>query len=628
MKNPLVILHLEDNLKDAALVEAFLEMEGIPSRINCVSRRNDFCAGLTRPELDLILSDFSMPGFDGLSALEIARKQRPEVPFIFISGTIGEELAVEALKEGATDYVIKDRMMRLPVAIMRAMRELDEARERRQMAEELRKSEERFKFAVRAAQDMVWDWNLVTNLVWRSENFKTLFGHATTGTPSDLEQWQKNLHAQDHDRIMAGIRTAINSGREIWQDEYRFHRADGSIANVLDRGYIIRDADGRAVRIIGAIMDITERKLAEERIQEQAALLDRAQEAISLLDMSQRILYWNKGAERLYGWTVAEAIGRQSGELLFKDGLTEPPEAMQNALQRGEWQGEIHQVTKSGKKIIVESRWTLLRDDTGSPKSILVMNADITERKRLEAEYLRTQRVETIGALAGGIAHDLSNTLTPVMVGITLLRKEQLSPAATEMLELMDKSALRGLDMVKQILSFSRGVGGQPAVVEIKNLVEEMVRLAEKTFPHDITISTVLPEGLWPVRGNPTQLHQVLLNLCVNARDAMPEGGKLTIEAANATLDNESLPAGRGFNPGAYVVLKVTDTGHGIAPELLTRIFEPFFSTKELKRGTGLGLSTVMGIVKTHGGFLDVTSVMGVGTTFKICLPAITAGSK
>jgi PAS domain S-box-containing protein len=628
MNKPLHILHLEDNLKDAALIEAFLETEGISCDITCVSRRNEFCAGLERANLDLILSDFTMPGFDGLSALEIARKHRPDVPFIFLSGTIGEELAVEALKEGATDYVIKDRMVRLPIAIRRALREREAAKERRKIEEELRKSEERFKYAARATQDMVWEWNTATNSVWRSDNYETLFGALPGEAEMGFESWHNRIHPQDRDHVLAHRRAAIDSGQETWLEEYRFLRADGSVANVFSRAYIIRDGQGKVVRIIGATMDITKRKQADERIREQAALLDRAQEAISLNDMSQRILYWNKGAERLYGWTPAEALGKNANDLLFQGDMFAAHEALRNLIRQGEWQGELNQVTKTGRKLIIESRWTLLRDDENEPKSILVINADITERKRMEAEYLRTQRVETIGALAGGIAHDLNNALSPVLMGINLLRKEALSPEMARMVELMDRSALRGSDMVKQILSFSRGIGGELTAVNVRMLVEEMVRLAEKTFPRSIKIQTVLPEGLARVRGNATQLHQVLLNLCVNARDAMPEGGTLTIEAANADLDNKTLPTGRGLNPGKYVVITVSDTGHGIAPELLGKIFEPFFSTKELDRGTGLGLSTALGIVKTHGGFLDVTSGVGTGAAFKVCLPALPPEAK
>jgi signal transduction histidine kinase len=215
----------------------------------------------------------------------------------------------------------------------------------------------------------------------------------------------------------------------------------------------------------------------------------------------------------------------------------------------------------------------------------------------------------------------LNNALTPVLMGVTLLEHEKISPDGVRMLELMGKGAARCSEMVRQILSFSRGVGGATTSVAINDLVEEMVRLAEKTFPDTVKIKTVPAADLMKIRANPTQLHQVLLNLCINARDAMPNGGSLTIQTENANLSGESLPPGRGLSAGPYVIIKVTDTGHGIAPELLGRIFEPFFTTKELGHGTGFGLSTVMGIVKTHSGFVEVTSQVGSGSTFKVGLP-------
>ncbi len=625
MKLPLNLLHLEDSVDDAALIEAFLENAGVPCNIIRAVNRNEFRAGLSAEPLDVILSDFTMPQFDGLTALAMARETRPGVPFIFLSGTIGEELAVEALREGAIDYVLKDRMARLPTAIERAVRDADHREQRRRMQEDLRKSEERFQLAARATQDVMWDWDLITNQGWYSDNFHVQFGYGPGEAVPGTDAWRSCLHPDDRERVVSGMRDAIESGAQTWLDEYRFLRADGSVAAVLDRVYIVRDEGNRAVRLIGAMMDITKRKEAEERIREQAALLDRAQEAICLKDMSQTILYWNKGAERLYGWSAAEVMGWNANDLLFDGDLAAMQEALKSLIRSGEWQGELHQVTKDGRKLVVESRWTLLRDQRGEPRHILVMSVDISERKRLEAEQLRNQRVETIGALAGGIAHDLNNALTPVVMGINLLRHEPISPDGARMLELMGKGAVRCSDMVRQILSFARGVGGTPTELSVRDLVEEMCRLAETTFPRTIKIQTVLAENLRRIRGNPTQLHQVLLNLCVNARDAMPEGGLLTIQAENAELDSSQLPAGRGLNPGPYVILQVTDTGRGIAPELIGKIFEPFFSTKELGRGTGLGLSTVVGIVKTHSGFLEVDSTIGSGTTFKVSLPALGA---
>ncbi len=478
---------------DASMLEAMLETEKIVSKIKVVCGRHEFQSALAQDELDLILSDFSMPRFDGLSALEIARKRRPEVPFIFLSGTIGEELAVQALREGATDYVLKDRMGRLPAAIRRAMAEAEASRQRLQ---------------------------------------------------------------------------------------------------------------------------------TEEKLRNQAALLDLAQDAICLNDMSQSILYWNKSAERLYGWTAKEALGRNANELLFQVDLAGPLAALKNLIRKGEWQGELHQVSKDEKKIIVESRWTLMRDERGEPKSILIINTDITAKKQIEAQFLRTQRMESIGALAGGIAHDLNNSLTPVLMAFSVIRQELVNQNTRKLLDIAQASAQRGVDMVKQILSFSRGVGGEHAQLQLRHLINEIVRLVEDTFPRSIQIQSKVAPDLWPMNGNATQLHQVLLNLCVNARDAMPNGGSLRIEATNVVLDESALRA-QPHPPGRYLLLTASDTGHGMPAEVLVKIFEPFFTTKEIGKGTGLGLSTVMGIVKTHGGFVEVASEVGKGSQFRIFLPAL-----
>jgi PAS domain S-box-containing protein len=620
MNAPLQIVHLEDNAVDAALVESILETNGMHCSIHCIKTREEFSAALQHQDVDLILSDFSMPKFDGLSALKMARQQRPEVPFLFLSGTIGEEMAVEALKNGATDYVLKDRMSRLPASVQRAVREAEDSKSRRRMEEELRKSEERFQLAARATNDVVWDWNLLTNETWRNENFQKLFGYTAEEIEPRVDFWRERIDHGHKSRVMAHLYESIRSGQETWSDEYGFLRADGSTAYILDRGYIIRDRNNQPVRMIGAMTDLTQRKQAEEQIRAQAALLDKAQDAICLTDMSQKILYWNKAAERLYGWRAGEALGQNANDLLFQGDEAAPKEAIRNLIRNGEWQGELHQQTRSGRKVTIESRWTLMRDELHEPTSILVINTDVTEKKQFEAQFLRAQRMESIGALAGGIAHDLNNALTPIMMVAELLKGELSSPEARQLLTMMTTSARRGSEMVKQILSFSRGVGGQKTEVEVDALIREVARMAEDTFPPSIKIRTIIMPGLSTVLGNSTQLHQVLLNLCVNARDAMPGGGLLTIGARNLLPGEENFP--KSLKTGAYVLLQVSDTGHGIAPELMEKIFEPFFTTKELGKGTGLGLSTVMGIVKTHGGVINVSSEVGRGTTFRVYLPA------
>jgi PAS domain S-box-containing protein len=386
-----------------------------------------------------------------------------------------------------------------------------------------------------------------------------------------------------------------------------------------------RDDHGNIIGIIGISRNITERKQAENKIREQATLLDKAQDAIVVRDLEHRILYWNRSAERLYGWTAQEAVGRSIKELLYQDPAPFLA-ACKEALEKGEWVGEIQQYNRDGKSLTIEGRWTLVRDDQSSPHCILAINTDITERKKLEQQFLRTQRMESIGTLAGGIAHDLNNVLAPILMSIELLRLQESDARRLDILKTIENSAKRGADMVRQVLSFARGLEGRQVEVQIGHLLREIEKMANETFLKSIHVSCDVPAGLWIVVGDPTQLHQVLLNLCVNARDAMPAGGRLMLSAKNLQVDDQYASMNPGAKPGPYVVLEVEDNGSGMPPEVLEHIYEPFYTTKELGKGTGLGLSTTQAIVKGHGGFIRVQSDLDVGTKFSVFLPARTAG--
>jgi PAS domain S-box-containing protein len=364
-----------------------------------------------------------------------------------------------------------------------------------------------------------------------------------------------------------------------------------------------------------------ERRRADERIREQAALLDKAHDAILVHDLSWRVQYWNKSAEALYGWAFeeikhkdlrTEVLGMEGGQLL--DGL-------QIALAKGEWLGELKQLSRSGKKLIVQSRWTLVRDDVGNPHSVLVINTDVTEQKQLEAQFLRTQRMESIGTLAGGIAHDLNNVLAPIIMGVELLKIKAQDDSSRTMLATMANSAKRGSDMVKQVLSFARGHEGERTPVQVGHLVREMQKIVKETFPKNIDFQ-VYVDKVKPILGDATQIHQILLNLCVNARDAMPNGGKILVSIKDVRLSQPEAERFVGAKPIEYVLLSASDTGTGIPPEIIDKIFEPFFTTKEIGKGTGLGLSTVISIIKSHGGFLDLQTEVGKGTAFNVYLPA------
>ncbi len=370
--------------------------------------------------------------------------------------------------------------------------------------------------------------------------------------------------------------------------------------------------------------EIRERQKVEEQIREQAALLDKAQDAIAVHDLEGSIVYWNKSAARMYGWTTDEILGKNAGEVLYKEvQLAAASSPMKVALDTGEWSGELEQATKDGKEITVQSRWTLVRDNNGEPKSLLVINSDITDKKRLESQILRTQRMESIGTLAGGIAHDLNNVLSPIMLSISLLERKLPDDQSKQILKLVENSAKRGASLVKQVLTFARGFEGVRSLMALSHIIKEMQMFAMQSFPKNVELRVNVPKNLWSIQGDPTQLHQVLLNLCVNARDAMPNGGTITISAENTTLDRNYAAMNLEAKPGPYIILRVKDTGTGIPPAALDRIFEPFFTTKEVGKGTGIGLSTLHAIVKGHSGFVTVQTEMGKGTEFAVHLPAV-----
>jgi two-component system cell cycle sensor histidine kinase/response regulator CckA len=462
------ILHIEDSIEDAELVRALLVEEWPGCEISVISSRPDLVAHLEKEKFDLILSDFALGSFTGLDALRIVRERAPGTPFIFLSGTIGEDRAIEALRAGAQDYVIKDRMKRLVTAIHRALRDSEESRER---------------------------------------------------------------------------------------------------------------------------------EIAERRIREQADLLNKAHDAIIVTDLDGVITFWNQGAERISGSFAAEVIGRRLRDVFGTTTNADLEEAQKALEHADEWHGEFRLHNKNGKAVVMDLSVTLIRDDAGSPKARLSIGTDVTEKKKLEEQFLRVQRLESIGMLASGIAHDLNNVLAPIFLAAPMLRERATDPADIRMITTLEKSAERGAGLVRQILSFAHGVGGANQLVQVKHLLRDTASVITETFPKNIRLEDRIPGSLWPIMANPSQIHQIALNLCVNARDAMPDGGKLSLFAENCLLDDIAAQAIAGATPGPWVVLHVEDTGTGIPSDVLEHIWEPFFTTKEVGKGTGLGLSTVRGIV-------------------------------
>jgi two-component system, cell cycle sensor histidine kinase and response regulator CckA len=467
----------------------------------------------------------------------------------------------------------------------------------------------------------VYDIDRVTGEVFWGSGAERVLGLDPTALNRASDEWLDLVHPQDRAAVMRSTESAVIHGLS-YDIQFRLFRGADHYLWIQDRGFVVPDAQGRCVRVLGMMQDVTQRKLVEDTMREQAALLDHTQDAIMVRDLDHHVLYWNKTAERLYGWTVGEALAKPVHELLLRGNLAHLPDAQATALKQGGWSGEVKVFTKEDKELTVHSRWTLLRDRDGKPHAFLVAHTDLSEAKLLEAKFFRAQRLESVGALASGIAHDLNNIFTPILGSSQLLSEPIDEKTRDRMLGILKTSALRGSEMVKQILTFARGLEGAPGLVQVKHLLVEVARMVRDTFPRNIRIQTNVTSNLWLVRGDATQLYQVLMNLCINSRDAMPVGGVLRLEANNLMLDPAAEGASPDSRPGPHVCITVADTGTGMSAEVRRKIFEPFFTTKEVGKGTGLGLSTVMTLVKAHKGFVEVESEVGAGTRFKILLPA------
>ncbi len=481
-----------------------------------------------------------------------------------------------------------------------------------------KRNEARFRRLVDSNAQSVMFWNTKGQITEANDAFLRLIRYSREDLEAGLLVWSTITPPEYAELDRRALATIAATGA-CAPYEKEFIRKDGVRVSVLIGGANFEDNPDEGVAFM---LDLTERECAAEQIAEQAALLDEAQDAIIVSDLEGKAIFWNKGAERLYGWTRQEVLGLSFSEILFAN-----PERFEevNALTigQGKWSGDLQHLTKAKREIMIEARWTLIRDNEGRPKSVLAINTDVTEKKKIEAQFMRAQRMESIGTLAGGIAHDLNNILTPIMMSIDILKLTATDPQAMSILETIEVSSKRGSDIVRQVLSFARGLEGERVEIQPAHLLKDLENIIKNTFPKNIRLQFAIPKDTWAILGDPTQVHQILLNLCVNARDAMPNGGNLTFRVENTSLDEHYAAMHLGAKTGRYVNIDVADTGTGIPQGILDKIFEPFFTTKEINEGTGLGLSTVMAIVKSHEGFIDVYSEPGKGTTFKVYLPAM-----
>jgi len=498
--------------------------------------------------------------------------------------------------------------------------------ERRRAEEALQQEEVLFSNLVNNTPDHIYFKDRRSRFIRINEAMARDFGirNATEAVGKTDSDFFSGEHARqtfaDEQRIMETGEPMIGvEEKETWPN--------GRFSWVSTTKVPLRDAKDSITGLVGISRDVTERRLADAKLREQNEILSNSHEGVMIVNLANKITLWNRAAEKIVGWNQSEALGRDPVELLDIDDGEVVLALREAAAKEGFWTGELKAKTRDGRRITLESRVTLVRDESNRPRGRLNLFADVTEKKLAEEKLFHAQRVESIGMLAAGIAHDLNNMLAPIVFAMPLLRPSLSDPEDLKILESVEQSAARGAGLVKQILGFAQKSGSQFQPVQVKHLIRDIVGLAVQTFPKSIEIKHKFSADLWTVLGNATQIHQVLLNLCVNARDAMPHGGTLSIVAANRRIDEADATLIPGARPGAWLVLEVGDTGTGIPPEVLEHIWTPFFTTKSEGKGSGLGLSTVRGIVANHNGFVELRTEVGRGATFRVYLPAVEHGS-
>ena len=625
MMNNLQFLILEDRVTDYELAIRELRKRGLEFAARRVDNEPDFRRQIEGFRPDVILADQSLPGYSGMSALAVARQECPAVPFIFLSGTLGEEQAVECLKLGATDYVLKQRLERLVPAVKRALREAEDRRARLQVEAEFRASEEQFRAMFEVASIGMGQADPRTGQLLRvNQKMCAITGYSAAELLG--MRVSELTHPDDRQQDWEKFERVVRGEVSDYRLEKRYLRKDGSVAWVNVNMTVIRDAVGQPTRTMATIEDITERKRTEESHARLATAVEQAAETIVITDTQGAILYANPAFEKTSGYTRAEALGQNPRILKSGKHAAEFYRQIWTVLNRGEvWSGRFINQKKDGTLYEEEATISPVRDLAGKIVNYVAVKRDVTREAQLEAQLRQSQKMEAVGQLAGGVAHDFNNLLAVIRgsAELMLMDDEQHTSATRAGLNEVVAAAARAANLTRQLLAFSRKQELQPQPVVLNEIIANLARLLQRVMGQNISLQCHYATPLPYVQADTGMMEQVILNLVVNARDAMPKGGQIRLVTKLQTLDAAHARVNPEARAGEFVCLSVSDTGTGIDPEVLPRIFEPFFTTKEVGRGTGLGLATVYGIVKQHLGWIEVSSQVGQGSTFKVFLPAI-----
>ena len=630
MTAPLRVLLIESSAQDADRNLHELKQAGFQCKPEIVASRSAFIEHVGRFPFDIVLADYRLPGWSGLDAFAAMRQAGRDVPFILVTGILGEEVAVECIKQGVTDYVLKEHLARLPLVVARALEERAMRDARGFMVQALRQSEANSLFLFAHNPLPMWVFDLET-LQIRQVNDAAV-RHYGYDRVEFLQKTAIDLHPADEVSKLLTVFQEEDPGERrpgLW----RHHKKDGSVIDV-EMFLHKMEYSGQPAALVVA-QDITERKRAEEERQKFLTLVEYSRDFIAVADLHDEVQYVNPAGRALLGIESADQVtGTHSIDYVAPEDMPLVHGTILPALySSGYWEGELRfRHRQTGKILHMDCVGFQVKDQvTGEPRYVAMVSRDMSERRALEQRLRHAQKFEAIGQLAGGIAHDSNNVIGAILGWAELGEDLAASNATLEgYFKKIHSQCDRVTALVRQLLAFARRQILEPRNLNLNHTARDVLNLVDKLIGKDIEIQTDLAEDLALVRADPTQIEQVLMNLCINSRDAMPGGGSILIGTCNSEFSEEDCLRSDGTKPGRFAELRVKDTGTGMDAATKERIFEPFFTTKSTGKGTGLGLATVYGIVEQHNGFIRVESEPGRGSTFRIFLPVhqVSAGGE